>query len=63
MCDTELEEHEHIWGKFELSRFTGNPHRHCQIPGCRAITMDSDEDDDDGCLRQIDRTADGIRRK
>lgn len=38
------EDHEHVWGLVELSRFTGNPHRKCQVSGCKCINMDlSDE--------------------
>ena len=37
-------EHEHEWGPVEHSLFTGNPHRKCQHPGCREITMDLEEE-------------------
>lgn len=38
-------EHEHQWGEVELARFTGNPHRKCQVPGCKELTMDWGDDE------------------
>jgi len=35
----------HVWGPFENARFTGEPHRRCQVPGCRAITLDGDDEE------------------
>jgi len=40
------DDHDHEWGPVEYARFTGNPHRKCQHPGCNEIT-DLDEEDDD----------------
>jgi len=34
----------HKWGPFERARFTGNSHRKCQVAGCRAITLDGDDE-------------------
>lgn len=34
------DDHDHEWGPVETSRFTGNPHRRCQHPGCDEITLD-----------------------
>ena len=34
----------HVWGPFENARFTGEPHRKCRVPGCRAITLDGDDE-------------------
>lgn len=42
-----LENHSHQWGPVEESRFTGNPHRKCQFPGCKAITDDLEGDDNE----------------
>lgn len=37
--------HKHVWGPVERARMTGNPHRKCQVDGCREITLDlSDEE-------------------
>lgn len=48
----------HQFGPFVQARFTGNPVRHCQVPGCKEMTMDGDEDDEpdgddlcDTCMR------------
>lgn len=38
------EMHDHQWGPVELARFTGNPHRKCQVAGCKAITLDLSDD-------------------
>jgi hypothetical protein len=38
-------EHEHEWGPMEHARFTGNPHRKCQIEGCRFVSLDFDDDE------------------
>lgn len=38
--------HEHQWGPVEIARFTGNPHRKCQVSGCKYVSLDLDEDDD-----------------
>ncbi len=40
-------EYEHDWGPVEHARLTGNPHRKCQIGGCRVINLDLDDEDDD----------------
>ena len=40
------EEHVHEWGEVEKAWLTGNPHRKCQVEGCKAITLDlSDEEE------------------
>lgn len=36
---------EHQWGPVEYSRMTGNPHRKCQVPGCKEVTLDLDGDE------------------
>lgn len=36
-------EHVHVWGPVEQSRFTGNPHRRC---ACGVVTLDLDDDDE-----------------
>lgn len=42
------EDHEHEWGPVELSWITKNPHRKCQVDGCKFITLDlTDEEDED----------------
>lgn len=39
------DEHEdHEWGPVERSRFSGNPHRKCLVPGCKEITLDLDDE-------------------
>lgn len=38
--------HEHIYGTWQQSRFTGTWHRPCTIPGCKWISLDNDEGDD-----------------
>lgn len=40
-------EHEHVWGPVEYARLTGNPHRKCQVDGCRFVSLDLDAEDDD----------------
>jgi len=35
----------HVWGPFERARLTGNAHRKCQVPGCREITLDGDDEE------------------
>ncbi len=42
-----MPDHEHVYGPVELSRFTGNPHRKCTVPGCKFITLDLTDEDDD----------------
>lgn len=44
--EDDSDEHEHAFGPFEVSRFGGAFHRKCQVSGCKAITLDSDEDDE-----------------
>ncbi len=39
------ENHEHVYGPVEHARITGNPHRKCQHPGCRQVSLDLDDDD------------------
>lgn len=39
-------EHEHQWGEVENAFITGNPHRKCQVPGCKSITLDLIDDED-----------------
>lgn len=39
--------HEHAWGPVEHARMTGNPHRKCTVPGCRFVSLDLYDDDDD----------------
>lgn len=46
MEDNRDHEHEHDWGPIEYSRFSGNPHRACQIEGCRFITLDLDDENE-----------------
>lgn len=36
-------EHEHKWGVVEIAPMTGNPHRRCEVLGCRFITLDLDD--------------------
>lgn len=40
-----MNDHEHQFGLFELSRFAGTLHRKCTVPGCKVITLDRDEVD------------------
>ena len=35
----------HEWGEIEYAHFTGNPHRKCQIEGCRFVSLDLHEED------------------
>ena len=43
-----LGDHEHRFAEvWETSRFAGTVHRKCVEPGCREITLDGWEDDDD----------------
>lgn len=42
---TNEQDHEHVWGPVELSRFAGMAHRKCQ--DCRTVTLDL-EDEDEG---------------
>lgn len=37
-------DHEHDWGPIEHARFTGEPHRKCQVEGCRWISLDFDDE-------------------
>jgi len=37
--------HEHKFGPFEESRFAGTLHRKCVVPGCKAISLDGDEEE------------------
>lgn len=39
--------HTHIFGPFTRSHFAGTWRRECQIPGCRVVSLDSDDDVDD----------------
>jgi hypothetical protein len=43
----EDDDHEHEWGPVESARFTGNPHRKCQHPGCTEITLDCEDEEDE----------------
>lgn len=40
-------EHDHSWGPVEHAFFTGNPHRKCTVEGCRHITLDLSDDEDE----------------
>lgn len=40
-------DHDHQWGPIEHARMTGNPHRKCVLDGCRTITLDLYDDEDD----------------
>jgi hypothetical protein len=40
-----MDGHDHEWGPIEHAHFTGNPHRKCQVIGCRSITLDLDDDE------------------
>jgi hypothetical protein len=40
-------EHEHRFGPFERSRFAGTVHRKCLEPGCKVISLDDDEGDEE----------------
>lgn len=43
-----MSEHAHQWGAVEVARFTGTPHRKCTTDGCRYVSLDlSDEDQED----------------
>lgn len=42
-------DHDHVYGPVELSRYTGNPHRKCQVDGCSFISLDL-EDGEGECL-------------
>jgi hypothetical protein len=40
-------EHEHEWGPVEHGWFTGEPHRKCQVEGCRMVSLDLDDEEGD----------------
>ncbi len=42
-----LGDHEHIYGPVERAWITGNPHRKCLVDGCRFVSLDLSDDDDD----------------
>jgi hypothetical protein len=50
-CQTR-KEHEHIWGEVEESRMTGTPHRKCQVEGCKVVSLDLDDDMEEGKERE-----------
>lgn len=54
-CFDEQEHDEHEWGEVETSRFSGNPHRKCQVAGCNVITLDLSDDEEDEELFDIVR--------
>lgn len=39
--------HECVFGPFEESRMAGTVHRKCQHPGCRVISLDGDDDEEE----------------
>lgn len=39
--------HEHIYGTWQQSRFAGTWHRACTVPGCKWISLDNDEGEND----------------
>lgn len=39
-------EHTHEYGEIEVSRFAGNPHRKCILPGCKNISLDFNDEGD-----------------
>jgi len=41
------DDHDHVWGEPQVSRLAGTPHRACQVPFCRVITLDLTDDDYD----------------
>ena len=47
--------HDHIFGPFEWSRFGGALIRRCEVEGCRVVSLDGDELDDDDQL-EVDAT-------
>lgn len=38
--EEEPKTHKHKWGPVERSRFAGTVHRKCQVPGCKAVSLD-----------------------
>lgn len=48
MTDYDPDSHEHIYGTWQQSRFTGTWHRPCTVLGCKFITLDGSEDDTEG---------------
>lgn len=36
--------HVHDFGPFEHSRFTGTLRRECKVPGCKVVSLDSDDE-------------------
>jgi hypothetical protein len=45
---TDFIDHEiHEWGPVQQARFTGNPYRPCVIPGCREISLDLFDEEED----------------
>lgn len=42
--DNDPTDHEHKWGPWEQSRLAGNWHRKCQVPGCKDISLDNDDE-------------------
>lgn len=38
-------QHEHEWGEIERARFTGEPHRKCEVEDCRMVSLDLDDEE------------------
>jgi len=39
-----MNEHEHVWGNLERSRFAGTVHRKCTVDGCRFVKALEDDE-------------------
>lgn len=39
-------DHEHEWGPIERAHFTDEPHRKCQVEGCRMVSLDLDDEEE-----------------
>ena len=42
-----MDDHEHTYGPFEWSHFGGSYHRKCTHTGCKMISLDGDDGDDE----------------
>lgn len=39
--------HEHQFGPVVHARMTGEPHRKCQFPGCKVVSLDLDDEEEE----------------
>jgi len=52
-------DHEHDFGPMEIAPMTGNPHRKCQVEGCRVVSLDFDDDETE--TDEVDDTPRSVR--